>query len=152
MDDGLLEETNRIKLSLDRKIKELKLIIKLLIENKNYPIAWEYLQNFWWLRLGLHEFVFDVQFYPQPLPINDVRDYVLVAIYNKIDLSKETPSIFKDKQIIDSLRYRLAWHRYGMCSYDCGPLAVGREGFVPFNTAANQIKNTSVIMRLNWMV
>jgi hypothetical protein len=58
----LKNETERIKASIDRKVKQLKRKIELFIKYKNYPRAWEYLQNFWWLRLGLHEYAYDVYF------------------------------------------------------------------------------------------
>ncbi|AKL96090.1 hypothetical protein CACET_c26450 [Clostridium aceticum] len=83
------------------------------------------------MRLGLHEYAFDVYFKSDVLPEDDVRDHVLVSMYNKIDLSIDPPTIFKDEQILNSLRYKVSWNRYGVCSYDCGPLAIGREGFVP---------------------
>ena len=38
------------------------------------------------------------------------------------------------------MRYNFSWNRYGVCSYDCGPLAFGIEGFVPYKVAAKNIK------------
>lgn len=136
----LKNETERIKASIDRKVKQLKRKIELFIKYKNYPRAWEYLQNFWWLRLGLHEYAYDVYFQSSPLPEDDVRDHVLVSMYNKFDLSIDPPTIFTDEQLLHSLRYKFSWNRYGVCSYDCGPLAIGKKGFVPYREAAQRIK------------
>lgn len=98
------------------------------------------MQNFWWLRLGLHEYAYDVYFQSSPLPEDDVRDHVLVSMYNKFDLSIDPPTIFTDEQLLHSLRYKFSWNRYGVCSYDCGPLAIGKKGFVPYREAAQRIK------------
>jgi very-short-patch-repair endonuclease len=137
---GLLRQSERVKVSLDRKVKQLKQSIESLIKNKHYELAWEYLQNFWWLRLGLHEYVFDVQFHKDTLPKDDVREYVLASMYNKMDLSVAIPTVFTDDQMLSALSHKFSWSRYGMCSYDCGPLAVGRNGFVPYKIAAQRVQ------------
>lgn len=138
-DDELLEETERIKKSLDKKVSLLRRKIQVLLNAKEYSSVWEYIQNFWWLRLGIHEFVHDVCFKKSPLPTHDVREYVLVATYQKIDLSKDIPTCFSDEQIMHSLRYTFSWNRYANCSYDCGPMALGMNGFVPYSKAAKEI-------------
>lgn len=137
---ALAAETERIKSSLDARVRQLKRLIKRLILGGDRMLAWEYMQNFWWLRLGMHEYVYDVHFRAAKLPSGDVRDYVLASMYSKIDLSDGAPPPFTDDQILNSLRHQFAWDRYGCCSYDCGPIALGKRGFVPYKVAAAHIR------------
>ena len=139
----LLEETNRIKVAIDKKVKHLKRKIECAIKEEKYLLVWEYLQNFSWLRLGLHEYVFDVCFKSSSLPEDDVRDYVLASLYNKMDLSIEPLIIFTDEEILHSLRYKFSWNRFGVCSYDCGPLTIGKREFVKYKIAAKSLLDLS---------
>jgi hypothetical protein len=132
----LLAETECIRKSLDTRVKRLKREIERLVLGEDYELAWEYMQNYWWIRLGMHEYVFDAQFGTAKIPRDDVRHFILASIYNKIDLSNDVPRHFTDSQILDSLRRRFAWDRFGCCSYDCGPIALGKGGFVPYKIAA----------------
>ena len=139
-DQDLLSETECIKKSLDTRVKQLQREIERMVLGGDYELAWEYMQNYWWIRLGMHEYVFDVQFGTAKIPRDDVRDFILASIYNKIDLGHEVPRHFTDIQILDYLRRRFAWDRFGCCSYDCGPIALGKRGSVPYRIAAAHIR------------
>jgi len=38
------------------------------------------------------------------------------------------------------LGHKFSWNRYGISSYDCGPLVVSRDGFMPYKLAAQRIR------------
>lgn len=88
----------------------------------------------------MHEYVVDVQSSRAKLPQDDVRDYILASLYRKVDLSNDVPWHFTDSQILRSLQYQFGWNHVGCCSYDCGPIALGKEGFVPHKIVAAHVR------------
>ncbi len=140
LDEDLASETDSIKASLTRKTQQLRRIVVDHIRSEDYSAAWGSIQEFWWLRLGVHEYVYDVCFDIEDLSLSDVRDFTLGATYRKLDLSKEIPTHFADQAILHSLRYKFSWIKYACCSYDCGPITWGKDGFVPYSCAAEHIR------------
>ena len=138
--EALVKETNQIKDSLIKRTKQLKQYIEGHLRREQYQVVWESLQNFWWLRLGMHEYIYDAKIEEEKLPKDDLRNYILASIYNKIDLSSNCTTSFSDEEIIKMLHYKFSWHRFGCCSYDCGPMALGKEGYIPYKTAAAEAR------------
>jgi len=140
----LTNETNEIKNSLLNKTRILRKKIKEQLFQNNKKTAWEMIQNYFWLKFGLHEYAFDCSFSQainnkdNVIRENDIRTYIEQSMLRGIDLGENIPTSFSNDDIIKLLRYKFRWNRYAICSYDCGPIAYGKGGFKTFTEIAKQ--------------
>jgi hypothetical protein len=70
---------------------------------------------------------------------SDERMNVLIIDDSLIERNRSKKVELLTKVFLHSLRYKFSWNRYGVCSYDCGPSAIGKKGFVPYKEAARKI-------------
>ena len=126
----LENESFKLKESLRKKIGELRKKLKQSIELGDYKAVLEIMENAYWLKIGLHEFVHDNRF---NLDKNgkvgkDYRSYVLEQ------LSRNERVCFSSN--IDTRIY--TWNSFACCAYDCGPIALGISGYVPYSKVVEQ--------------
>ncbi|HDY90499.1 MAG TPA: hypothetical protein ENH82_20575 [bacterium] len=140
----LEEETESIINTLPEFIRELRVNIKEQLELYNISLVWEMIQNYYWIKFGMHEYIFDISFDPNTadaeITEDTIRDYVIKSMYHKIDLSKKTPNKFSAQDIYKLLSNKFTWNRYAICSYDSGPLGWGKDGYVPFSVISKTIR------------
>jgi hypothetical protein len=140
--DDLLRETAEIRSSLDYKIDNLRRVISDLLRKKDEAAAWSMIQNYFWLKLGLHEYTFDAHYYEDKdigrFEGEDVRGIAVKAMRMSLDLGKGVPVTVNVDRPEHMLGYKFGWKKYAICSFDCGPIAWGKERFVPYSEIAQQ--------------
>lgn len=130
------EETRYLKGSLQRRTQTAREEIIRLLDMGNLDDAWQMLFEYWWIKLGLHEYAHDVAYEVRPdgdeLPALGLRDYLLTAMYRSRTLDTLDTSRFTAADLRRFARYGMRWNRFACCAFDCGPIAVGKEGYVPY--------------------
>lgn len=132
--------------------------IKTALRSRDFTLARQILLNFYWLKLGPHELLFDhIQFSQGDDPDNLERDRwgldesegprTLTGIRNRVvnvirygeflqtDYVKRLNRIlpgFNPGSRSTFLTSGVSWNRYGLCAFDCGPVLWSRKGFVHF--------------------
>ena len=121
--------------------------------------------NFYWLKLGPHELLFDRVQYGQDetgkivkgkINVCEPEDWkTLTGIRNRIinvirfgeNLeSKYVKSLnmklrgFSRNSKNSFIAGGLTWNRYGLCAFDCGPILWSRKGFVHFDQVRKRMK------------
>jgi len=124
--------------------------------------------NFYWLKLGTHELLFDKIQYTRDFydilrkgrwGLDESEEWhTLTGIRNRIinamrygeepedeymmNLDKKLPGFSPNSQSI-FLSSAMTWNRYALCAFDCGPVLWSRSGFVHFSQIKkrmNQLK------------
>ena len=135
-DAELKERTDNAKSILSISIKDLKKHLLKLINNEEFEEAWTILQDYYWIKLGVHEFVFDLTFCDL-LPNNSVRNILINSLKQGEDI-KDTwqgKGVVKE-DLVHFIKYGLSWNRYACCAFDCGPIALSKKDFVHFSVIA----------------
>jgi hypothetical protein len=123
------------------------------------------LLNYYWLKLGAHELMFDRVQYGQDekgkivkgkINVEEPEDWkTLTGIRNRIInvirfgerleskylevLNKKLPG-FSCNSKNTFISGGLTWNRYGLCAFDCGPILWSRRGFVHFDQVSKRMK------------
>lgn len=126
----LENESSKIKESFKVKLKELKDVLKKQAYLGNYEYISEIIENYYWIKVGFHEFVHDNRFnFEKNGVINEgSRDYVL----EKLSRNEEVGFLSSMKMV------PFQWNRHACCAYDCGPIALGINGYVPYSKVVEQ--------------
>lgn len=140
----ILDETEELKRSLNERTKKLRECLLATLISGDYKLLWSILQNFWWIKVGLHEYIghggeFEIDKEKSSIDANNIRDYLLTSMYYGADIQESVPNKFADSELKEFIK-SLRWNRYGCCSFDSGPLAWGREGYVPYTKVAEARK------------
>lgn len=135
----MTKETKYLKESLDRLTKQAKVDMIARLRDGDSGATWRMLLEYWWLKLGLHEFAYDVTYQTdrsaEPLP-PDVREAILNAMSRSMTASDLDAMCFAPADVEHFIHHRITWNRFACCSFDCGPIAVGRGGYVPYEEMA----------------
>lgn len=133
----LRDESSKIKRSLKDKIGKLRELIKIQIKEGNYKTIADILENYFWIKVCFHEFVQDSRFKlngTNELPL-DSREYILESLSRNARIS-----IDKGFKLPN-----LTWNKHACCAFDSGPIALGKNGYVPYSevvkTRANYFYN-----------
>jgi len=132
-DEKLKDRTAFARDKLSDAVKSLKERLLKLIDQRQFGDVWGVLQDYYWIKLGIHEFAYDVAFYASP-DNSSVRDVLINSLRQGEDL-RLTWHKYQIEE--DALRkfiiYRFAWNRYACCAFDCGPITLSKNGFVHFS-------------------
>ena len=139
-------ETTELKSSLDNRVKELHAKLNELLVLGDYSLLWAMLQNFFWIKLGLHEFITHQEEVilgkeRDPIYESDIRQYIEVSLRNGVDLQKSIPTRFSSQEIRNLITGKMKWNRYSCCSFDCGPIAWGKGRYITYSEIANARTN-----------
>jgi hypothetical protein len=140
--------------------------IRAALQRKDFRQARQALLNFYWQKLGPHELLFDhIQFNQGDDPdrmekgrwgfnesekwktLSGIRNRVLNVIrygeHLQTDyvkrLNKKLPG-FNPGSRNTFLAAALSWNRFGLCSWDCGPVLWSRKGFVHFRLVKKRMR------------
>lgn len=140
--------------------------IRLALDHGDIQQARDAVLNFYWLKLGQHELLFDRVQYRRDDTGKLIRGrwgmdesegwHSLTGIRNRIinvvrygedleddytlRLNTELPGLSKGR-MNRFLNGAMTWNRYAMCAFDCGPVLWGRSGFVDFNSMVRPYMN-----------
>ena len=155
---GLDEIDLELKSRLARSANRIRNSIRDFVVDGDIDNARDALLNFYWLKLGPHELLFDrVQLK------RDVRGKIrkghwgldesekwrtLTGIRNRIintvrfgetledqyvkNLNRKLPGFSRNTRS-SFLSSAMSWNRYGLCAFDCGPVLLSKRGFVHFS-------------------
>ena len=144
-DSALAGDTDRTRRRLSEMTGDLRRALRESLRAKNYPEVWRTLQDYWWMRLGMHELAYDVALGREPdARDKPVRRQLLKSNRFGEDLGARQPADVTQEALDDFIgRGRgLSWCSYAPCSYECGPIAVSKkDGFVTFTDVAQDIEN-----------
>ena len=143
---------------LNSNTQRIRESIKTALQREDFTQARQILLNFYWLKLGPHELLFDhIRFShgddPDKLEkgrweldesegsrtLTGIRNRVVNVIrygeFLQTDyverLNKKLPG-FSPGSRSTFLTSGVSWNRYGLCAFDCGPVFWSRKGFVHF--------------------
>jgi hypothetical protein len=155
---GIDEIDLALKDRLNSNTRRIRESIRAALLRKDFKQARQILLNFYWLKLGPHELLFDhIQFSQGDDPVklekgrwglDESEKYTtLTGIRNRIvnvirygeylqtdyvkRLNKNLPGLSPGSRST-FLSAALSWNRYGLCAFDCGPVLWSRKGFVHF--------------------
>jgi hypothetical protein len=158
MPRGLDEIDVALMKRLNSNTRQIRESIRAALQKKDFKQARQILLNFYWLKLGPHELLFDhIQFShgkdPDKLEkgrwgfdesegsktLTGIRNRVVNVIrygeFLQTDyvkrLDRNLPA-FNPGSRSTFLTSGVSWNRYGLCAFDCGPILWGRKGFVHF--------------------
>ncbi len=129
-------ETQLLKTSIAHLSRSARADMLSLLNGGDVANAWSMLIDYWWIKLGMHEYAHDVTYEigreDEEINKTDIRDYVVTTM-----LCGQSGRVF-DEARIDSdklerfIRHRSIWNRWACCSFECGPIVVGKGGFVSY--------------------
>jgi hypothetical protein len=155
---GIDEIDVALKARLNSNTKRIRESIRAALQRKDFRQARQILLNFYWLKLGPHELLFDyIQFgrgdNPDKLEkgrwgldesegsktLTGIRNRIVNVIrygeFLQTDYVKRLNRIlpgFNPGSRSTFLTSGVSWNRYGLCAFDCGPILWSRKGFVHF--------------------
>jgi hypothetical protein len=150
----LKRETYEIRNSLSDRSSRLREILQSWLNDDQQSLVWDGLQNYFWIKLGLHEYALDIKYklglrrkvngkavyQPQEFSTKELggglREFIIASMQNGIDISCQVYRRFEKSEIEKLLRWHFYWNKYACCSYDCGPIAWGKNGFVNYSDVA----------------
>jgi hypothetical protein len=154
-----------LKSRLTRNTKRIRNSIKDCVVAGNLNHARDALLNFYWLKLGPHELLFDrIQYGRDQMgkvkkgkwgikdesegwkTLSGIRNRIVNVIRYGEDLQEEyiehldkpMPG-FSRKSKSTILSSALTWNRYGLCAFDCGPVIWSKKGFVHFSQVKDRM-------------
>ena len=147
-----------LKTRLTANTLKIRETIKTFLIKDDIQRARDAVLNFYWLKLGAHELLFDLIQYRRDFTGKlrkgrwglEPEDYnSLTGIRNRIvnvvrygedledacveNLDRKLPG-FSRKSFNTFLSSAMTWNKYGMCAFDCGPVLWSRSGFMDFNS------------------
>lgn len=133
-------ETRYLKDSLTRRTQAVKQKILYALQNDDLHRVWRILLEYWWIKLGFHEYTHDVTYQVgcelDSIQSNGIRDYLIDAMTRGTIASDLDTLRFSKEEMLHFVRYRMRWDRYACCSFECGPIALGRSRYVPYEEIA----------------
>lgn len=161
---GLDEIDLALKARLAERTRRIRFAITEALENGNLNDARQMVLNFYWLKLGAHELLFDRVQYKRDewamirkgrWGLNESEKWqTLTGIRNRIinvvrfgetledeyvkNLDQKLPGFSRGTQS-KFLSSGFSWNRYGMCAFDCGPVLWSKKGFVNFSQVKKQM-------------
>ena len=155
---GLDEIDMALKARLTNSTGKIRTSIAKAIQTNNLNDARQMVLDFYWLKLGAHELLFDrVQYKRDELGkirkgrwgLDESEKWTtLTGIRNRIvnvvrfgetledeylkNLNQKLPGLSRGTQST-FLSSAFSWNRYGMCAFDCGPVLWSKRRFVHFS-------------------
>jgi len=162
---GLDEIDLELKSRLTSNTDRIRNSIKDFVVTGDLDNARNALLNFYWLKLGPHELLFDRVQYGQDetgkivkgkINVAESEDWkTLTGIRNRIinvirfgenleskyvkSLNKKLPGFSRNSKNT-FIAGGITWNRFGLCAFDCGPILWSRRGFVHFNQVRKRMK------------
>jgi hypothetical protein len=163
---GLDEIDLALMKRLSTNTRRIRESIRAALQRKDFKQARQTLLNYYWLKLGAHELLFDhIQFSQGDdhdrlekgrwgedesegwKTLTGIRNRVINVIrygeYLQTDyvkrLNKKLPG-FTPGSRNTFLAAALSWNRYSMCAFDCGPVLWSRKGFVHFKQVKKRMR------------
>ena len=170
---GIPRGLDEIDMALKARLTEIPdtfdPLLLMLWKPDNLNDARQMVLNFYWLKLGAHELLFDrtqleydehgkvrkgrwgLDESEKWRTLNGIRNRIVnVTRYGEFledeyvkNLNRKLPGFSRGTQST-FLSSALSWNRYGMCAFDCGPVLWSKRGFVHFS----QVKETH---ESNWV-
>jgi hypothetical protein len=166
---GLNEIDLELKSRLERNTDRIRNSIRNCVVAGDFDNARDALLNFYWLKLGAHELLFDrIQrgenqagkkvkgrwYVEKPenwKTLTGIRNRIINVIRYGEELenayvnsaNKRLPG-FSRNSVSTFLSSAMTWNRFGLCSFDCGPVLWSKKGFVYFKAVINQMN------KINW--
>lgn len=161
-----IDETERLlKTRLSNNTKLVRQIISESIYTRDIEMARTAVLNYYWIKLGPHEILFDRIQYGENNTgkVTKGRHHILEpeshrtlpGIRNKIiniirygghldseyvlALDKKLPG-FSKGSLSTFITTAMTWNRYGLCAFDCGPILWSKKGFVHFDQVQTQME------------
>ena len=132
-DEKLKGRTAFARGKLSDAVNSLKERLLTLIDQGRFGDVWGVLQDYYWIKLGIHEFAYDVAFCASP-DNSSVRDVLVNSIRRGEDLKLTWHKYqIEEAALRKFIIYRFAWNRYACCAFDCGPITLSRNEFVHFS-------------------
>ena len=154
---------------LSRSTGEIRSAILQAISDGDLKDARQMVLNYFWLKLGQHELLFDRIQYGWDdddqrvkgrfgedetdgwRTLNGIRNRIINAVRfgERLQnsyvsrLNTKLPG-FSGNTTSTFLRGAMTWNKYGMCAFDCGPVLWSKSGFVHYSKVADRMK------RLGW--
>jgi hypothetical protein len=155
---GLDEIDMALKARLTESTRRIRTAIVKALEIGNLNDARQMILNFYWLKLGAHELLFDrtqleydnfgyvrkgrwgLDESEKWQTLNGIRNRIVnVTRYGEFledeyvsNLNRRLPGFSRGSQST-FLSSAFGWNRYGMCAFDCGPVLWSKKGFVHFS-------------------
>lgn len=129
----LSDETSYLRDSLSAFTKAAREQALSMLANADEAAMWDILVNYWWIRLGFHEFAYDAS---EVIEFGSSRDYLLTVMRQGRPSGDLLSEPFTNEQRNHFIRHLMQWNRFACCTYDCGPIVVGKDGYVPYDEAA----------------
>ena len=130
------------KKRLSEMTGELRCALRKLLYVQNYGEVWGTLQDYWWVKLGMHELACDGELGKEPgdKEKNPVRWQLIKSSHLGENLRTRPPDFSaSDIDHFIGRGHGLTWGSYAPCSFECGPIAVSKGGFVRFSDIAQGI-------------
>jgi len=132
-DEKLKGRTAFARGKLSDAVKSLKERLLTLIDQGRFGDVWGVLQDYYWIKLGIHEFAYDVAFCAYHHS-NPVRELLVDSIRRGEDLRLTWHKYqIEEAALRKFIIYSFAWNRYACCAFDCGPITLSRNEFVHFS-------------------
>ena len=158
MPPGLNEMDLQLKTRLTTNTHAIREAIRDFLDSGKIKEARTAILNFYWLKLGPHELLFDGlphrrdetgRIFKGRFIVEEPEDCeTLTGIRNRIInvmrfgdhletvyvefLNKKLPG-FNRNASSTFISSAMAWNKYALCAFDCGPVLWSRKGFVSFN-------------------
>ncbi len=166
---GIPQGLDEIDLELKRKLTtnthKIREAIKVFLAEDKIEKAQKAILNYYWLKLGLHELLFDFcqmgttetgKIVKGRINIMEPEDWNnLEGIRNRIinvirfgdnlenvyvkSLNKKLPG-FSRNSYSTFISSAMTWNKYALCAFDCGPVLWSRKGFVCFEKVKKRMK------------
>jgi len=162
---GLDEIDIELKRKLTTNTHKIREAIKVFLVEDKIEEAKKAVLNFYWLKLGPHELLFDRVQYGRNesgkivkgrINIMEPEDWNnLMGIRNRIinvirysdnlenvyvkSLNKKLPG-FSRNSYNTFISSAMTWNKYACCSFDCGPVLWSTKGFVSFDKVKKRMK------------
>jgi len=156
---GLDEIDIALKARLTTNTGHIRTAISKTLDSGNLDEARQMILNYYWLKLGPHELLFDRIQYGRDhagkvkkgkwtiedesegwKTLTGIRNRIVNVIRYEEDLQEEyiehldkpLPGFGRNSKST-FLSSAMTWNRYGLCAFDCGPVLWSKRGFVHFN-------------------
>jgi hypothetical protein len=145
---------NRLKENLRMKTGEIRESIRRDLSTGNLSMARDTVLDFYWLKLGAHELLFDDAQHRTEEREEETCE-TLTGIRNRIisvirfgewlqpayvkNLDKLLPG-FSRGTWSTFLSSGMSWNKYAMCAFDCGPVLWSKHGFVHFKEVRQRMR------------
>ena len=136
----LEEETEAIRESLAGLTRLVRDEAQGFLSAGDIESTWRTLLEYWWVKLGTHEFAHDVGYVTgaseDEVCRRSVRDYVSAAMLCAV-LPGDIPEHRFGVEVMEHfIRYGMTWNRFACCAFECGPIVLGRGRYVTYEEQA----------------